>query len=62
MNIDLIFNLILLVMMICGGVYIDGVLRSEKSSHCRKCGGRPYFGNPGAKPPAQPVRWHVGRF
>lgn len=54
-------NLILLVVIICGGIFY-GVLRSEKSSHCRKCGGRPYFGNPGAKPPAQPVRWHVGRF
>lgn len=53
-------TLILLVVIMCGAIFY-GVLKSEKSS-CRKCGGRPYFGNPGIKPPAQPVRWHVGRF
>ena len=54
-------TLILLVVIMCGAIFY-GVLKSEKSSSCRKCGGRPYFGNPGIKPPAQPVRWHVGRF
>ena len=53
-------TLILLVVIICGAIFY-GVLNSKEKRRCRKCGGRPYFGNPGTKPPAQPVRWHVGR-
>ncbi len=58
-------NLILLVVIVCGAIFY-GVLSSEKKvckncGRCKKCGGVPYFGNPGTKPPAHPVRWHVGR-
>lgn len=54
-------NLILLVMIVCGGIFYGLLTSVEKSSHCKRCGGTPYFGNPGTKPPAQPVRWHIGR-